>query len=92
MEIKGEEWPHIHTNNESYLRPYNGSIFTVHEHYKMVFPEKEFDKIDDDVVENKTNTSMMGSSGLVRLMEMTLFTKVDKSKIFKIKYDLNLIP
>lgn len=89
MEIKCDEWPQIHTNDKSYLRPYNGSLFTVHENYKTCFPEKEFEKLNDD---GALNSSSNDSSALASLMNMMSFSKVDKSKIFKIKYDLNLIP
>jgi hypothetical protein len=61
----------------------------VHENYKTCFPEKEFEKLNDD---GALNSSANDSSALASLMNMMSFSKVDKSKIFKIKYDLNLIP
>ena len=40
MEFKFEEWPSIHTNSETVLKPYNGSIFGLKDKYDDIFPEK----------------------------------------------------
>ena len=66
MEIHSEQWPSLHTNSNAYLRPYNGSIFEVHEHYKNVFPEPEFDKINNDDI-NLNRSVSSSSSPLVWL-------------------------
>jgi hypothetical protein len=43
-----DEWPSTHTNDEMYMRPYNNSIYSIRQHYKTVFPEEEFDEIDEN--------------------------------------------
>jgi hypothetical protein len=40
-----DEWPSSHTNEDTFLRPYNGSIFKVRDAYKSVFHEDEFKTI-----------------------------------------------
>ena len=42
-----DEWPGTHTNENEYIRPYNRSIFDIHNYYKEVFPEEEFAEIFD---------------------------------------------
>ena len=42
-----DEWPGTHSDNESYLRPFNHSIFELRHCYKEVFPEPEFDIIEE---------------------------------------------
>ena len=61
----------------------------MHEYYKTVFPEPEFEQINE-----QQNSTTMSSSAIANLMNFisSPFNKVDKSKVFKIKYDLNLIP
>jgi len=53
------------------LRPYHGSILKIRNSYKAVFPEPEFNAIDENEGSNDC---------------------IDSSKIFKIKYSVNLIP
>ena len=64
FQVASANWPDIHTNSETCLRPYNGSIFSIQNEYKNIFPEKRFDSEKNQ----------------------------DKDKIFKIKYELNLLP
>ena len=40
-----DEWPSTHNNDETFIRPYNESIYSIMRHYKTVFPEEEFDDI-----------------------------------------------
>jgi hypothetical protein len=42
-----DEWPSSHTNEETALRPYNGSMFSVRDAYKKVFHEADFDTIQE---------------------------------------------
>lgn len=42
-----DEWPSSHTNDQFYNRPYNGSIFDLRYNYSSVFPEKEFEELDE---------------------------------------------
>ena len=69
-EFDYDEWPGTHTNNETYKRPYNGSIFEIRTNYKSVFPEKDFAPIENE-------------DGTMKVM--------DSSKIYKIKYSINLL-
>lgn len=43
-----EMWPQNHTEDEEYIRPYNGSIFDLREAYRTIFHEERFKKIKDD--------------------------------------------
>jgi hypothetical protein len=63
-----DEWPGTHVNKDTYLRPYNDSIFNLRDSYRIVFPEKEFASIDE-----------LGEK------------KVDNSKVYKIKYSINIL-
>ena len=67
MEFDYDEWPSNHTNNSFEIRAYHESIFTLRHHYRTVFPEKDFEEMDER-------------------------GKVDTSKVYKIKYSLNLLP
>lgn len=42
-----DEWPGVHYNEDSFLRPYNESLFYIRFHYKSVFPEEDFIPIDE---------------------------------------------
>ena len=49
-----DKWISNHTNDEEYLRPYNGSIFELRHQYSNVFPEEDlFGPIDDDKESSK---------------------------------------
>jgi hypothetical protein len=39
VEFDYDAWPSIHSLDDSYVRPYNGSIFALREHYMDIFPE-----------------------------------------------------
>mgnify|MGYP000011379037 len=67
-----DEWPGTHDNEETYLRPYNESIFNIRKHYRTVFPEEEFEDFTNE--------------------DGTMKEGIDSSKIFKIKYTINLLP
>ena len=43
-----DEWPSNHTDEGTYIRPYNGSLFTLRNCYKQIFHEKKLDKIDEE--------------------------------------------
>jgi hypothetical protein len=43
-----DEWPSIHTNEDSCLRPYNDSLYKIMSSYSIVFPEEEFQEIELD--------------------------------------------
>ena len=62
----------MHYNDESYLRPYNQSLFYIRFHYQTVFPEEDFIAIDDLPQEEQED--------------------IDNSKVFKIRYAINLMP
>jgi hypothetical protein len=42
-----DEWPGTHTDNATYLRPYNESIFKLRDCYPIVFHEPEFRSMDE---------------------------------------------
>ena len=69
MEFDFDEWPSTHTNNDKYIRPYNGSIFDLRGSYDKIFLEKEFAPINEAESDEK----------------------IDTSKIYKIKYTLQLL-
>jgi len=46
QEFDYDEWPGTHTNDENYIRPYNGSIYDVRHNYSTVFPEEEFAELE----------------------------------------------
>lgn len=48
-----DEWPTTHTDPESYIRPYNGSLFRLRENYKKVFHEENFIPIEDMMQEGQ---------------------------------------
>lgn len=52
FEFDYDEWPSTHTNDESYIRPYNNSIYRVRSSYRDVFPEEEFDEMDYEKIES----------------------------------------
>lgn len=41
-----DDWPGIHTEEETLIRPYNDSYFNVKFHYKTCFPEKMYESIE----------------------------------------------
>lgn len=43
-----ELWPQNHTDDEDYIRPYNGSIFDLRNAYSKIFYEERFKDIRDD--------------------------------------------
>lgn len=45
-----DEWPSTHSDEKKYIRPYNGSIFEIRNHYRSIFVEDRFEIIDEDVV------------------------------------------
>ena len=45
-EFEFDEWPNSHTNNESFLKPYNLSIFELRNNYRAIFPEPELEPLD----------------------------------------------
>ena len=42
-----DDWPSTHNNQSEELRPFNENLFMLREHYKTVFPETEFNSIDE---------------------------------------------
>ena len=69
-----DEWPSSHFNPDQHLRAFNENIFMIRKHYKTVFPELEFDPMNDDDG-NKQKSK-----------------KYDSSKVYKIKYSINMLP
>ena len=43
-----DEWPTTHTDPETYIRPYNGSIFHLRNEYRTIFHEDRFKAIKDN--------------------------------------------
>lgn len=72
-----DEWPSSHTNNETYLRPYNESIFNIRHHYRLVFSEPEFRSIDEPSGDGEEEIEL---------------GQIDTSKVYKITYSCNLLP
>lgn len=71
-----DDWPGSHPNNETYIRPYNDSLFQIRYSYKKVFHEEEFRSMDEVAQEEEDHHHQ----------------KIDNSKIYKIKYSVNLLP
>lgn len=85
-EFDYDDWPSTHNNQSEELRPFNENLFQLREHYKTVFPEKEFNSIDD---QNKEKDKQV-QGGI-----SSFFSKGEKNttnKVYKIKYALNLLP
>lgn len=74
-----DEWPSSHTNEETAIRPYNGSMFAVRHAYKNVFHEEEYNTIEE---QNEEAELKYGKGVGV----------IENSKIFKIKYSINILP
>jgi len=54
-----DEWPSIHTDDESYIRPYNGSILDLRNKYREVFPEESFEPLHLDDDENQVESNKL---------------------------------
>jgi len=50
-----DEWPGNHNNEETLLRPYNESLYSIRRHYRTVFPEDEFEDIINEDGSQKDN-------------------------------------
>ena len=87
-EIKHEEWPTFHLENEDLIMPYNGSIFDIRHSYAKVFGE------DDKKKEINQNKSFVLTQLQGNFEEMLLGeNKVDlNKKVFKTIYTVNLLP
>ena len=72
-----DQWPSQHTDDKKYLRQYNGSIFDLQFSYTKIFHEEGF----KDVIGNIDDLNSKSGGG-----------GIDSSRIYKIKYVLNLIP
>lgn len=72
LQFDFDEWPSSHTNNETFLRPFNGSIFELRTAYKSVFPEKDLQALEE--------------------MQEEEDSALDMTKVYKIKYSVNLLP
>jgi hypothetical protein len=46
--IDFDEWPSMHTDNDSYMMPYNGAIFDLRYNYRKIFKNPELEPIDED--------------------------------------------
>lgn len=73
-----DEWPSTHTNDETTLRPYNQSVFSIRQHYLTVFPDESFARLPD--IDDVGDIGQRKNSN------------IDSSKIFKIDYCVNLLP
>ena len=71
-----DEWPSSHVNNDTILRPYNDSIFNIRKHYRNVFHEDEFKSMDDMKGDDEDGPAVA----------------IDTSKVYKIKYSVNILP
>ena len=76
-----DEWPSTHTVQDSFIRPYNGSIFELRNAYSEVFHEDKFKNLD-------TNDD----GKLDKYEAMKSENKIDTSKIYKVSYSLNCLP
>ena len=76
------EWPSIHMKDDQVIRPYNGSIFKLRQHYKEIFPD--FCKIQ------KNNANKNAKNDLGNIINNALMG--ENKKIYKIKYTLNILP
>jgi hypothetical protein len=53
MQFDFDEWPATHTDAGKYIRPFNGSVFSVRDEYENIFP----DLLDKNVNVNKAEDS-----------------------------------
>jgi hypothetical protein len=82
-------WISNHTNDESYTRAYNKSIFDLRQSYREVFPEEDlFGPIDDDKKSISMSTyyqaSVTISQFITRLDQLTTMSK-------KLTFYLNVV-
>ena len=76
-----DDWPSNHYNPEDCIRAYNGSYFDVRHSYDIVFPDiVPMDRISHD------NEEECG-----KFEEADGGHNLDKKKIYKIKYSINLL-
>jgi hypothetical protein len=70
FEFDYDEWPGTHTNEESCFRPYNGSIYKIRNSYRMVFPEDEFEEMNDDAHDKIESSKVFKISYSVNLLPL----------------------
>lgn len=91
MNFDYDGWISNHTNDEEYCRPFNGSIFSLRDAYKSVFPEEDlFGEIDDDKDTSKVYKINFHVNILPSLSNhYTIHHKTDKEKYHDLgDYDL----
>jgi hypothetical protein len=47
FEFDFDEWPEVHHNDESFLKPFNDSIFELRYNYRTIFSEPELADEDE---------------------------------------------
>lgn len=54
-----DEWPSTHIDENTYYRPYNGSIFDIRSQYREIFHEKKFEDVlgEEMAVEGPVDSS-----------------------------------
>ena len=56
-----DQWPSQHTDDNKYLRPYNGSIFDIQFSYDKIFHEKHFEDVIGNIAENTSGAQIDAS-------------------------------
>lgn len=62
-----DEWPSTHTDDNSYMRPYNGSIFDLRKKYHEIFFEEHF-MVHDDMEETVDSSKLYKVSYTVNMI------------------------
>lgn len=85
-EFDFDTWPSNHTSGSEEIRPYNSTIFDVVQHYKNVFPESEFDEIDNhNVKKNQVVYKIRYSLNLLPSMGQYYQPVQDNESKFEVK-------
>ena len=84
------EWPSIHSDKCHAIRPYNGSMFKLRNNYHNIFPDFN-DQSTAESEHLEPDSQSFGVSTLKRKITHIHHHFVEK-KIFKIKYNLSIIP
>ena len=72
-----DEWPSSHFNPDWHLRAFNENIFMIRKHYRTVFPEEDFDPMEDDDGGQKKNKKYDSSKVYKIKYSINLLAQVD---------------
>jgi len=83
-----DEWPSNHTDDKTYYRAYNGSIFNLRNSYREVFHEDEFEDISNretQVQSDKVYKIKYNLNTLAGMSECVSTCPITGDKIYKNK-------